>query len=306
VLDAVDHVLVRELQHDGRATFQALADRVGLSRTAVRTRIQHLLDSGVVRVVGVLHPSILGTNAVAHLAVEVEGPARHVAVAVAQRSTTWLSAVAAGSHPVVAELRVRDDALLSTEVDAVRSLPGVRAVEVFRAVAVVKDPHSVVGAAPSLSLDEIDWRLLYELRADGRASYTEMAKTVGLSQAATRARAVRLIRGGVVHVVGLIDPAALGAAEFAGLGIRVTSDVGATARRIAALSGVTSVVTGFGRHDVLCTVDAATRTDLAEVLDAVRAVPGVRVKETWHHLDVIKRSYAATLPEQPPRGKGSA
>ena len=38
MLDAVDAVLVRELQRDGRATFQALADRVGLSRTAVRAR----------------------------------------------------------------------------------------------------------------------------------------------------------------------------------------------------------------------------------------------------------------------------
>ena len=43
MLDAVDAVLVRELQRDGRATFQALADRVGLSRTAVRARVQHLL-----------------------------------------------------------------------------------------------------------------------------------------------------------------------------------------------------------------------------------------------------------------------
>ncbi len=55
VLDAVDAALVRALQGDGRATYQALADRVGLSRTAVRARVRHLIATGAIRIVGVLH-----------------------------------------------------------------------------------------------------------------------------------------------------------------------------------------------------------------------------------------------------------
>jgi DNA-binding Lrp family transcriptional regulator len=144
VLDAVDAVLVRELQRDGRATFQALADRVGLSRTAVRTRVQHLLDSGIVRVVGIVHASVIGTGAIGHLFVDVDGPARHVVDAVARKSAAWFAALATGAHAVVAEVRVRDDTKLAQEVDAVRSLPGVRGVEVFRVISVVKDAHSVV------------------------------------------------------------------------------------------------------------------------------------------------------------------
>ncbi len=295
MLDAVDAVLVRELQRDGRATFQALADRVGLSRTAVRTRVQHLLDSGIVRVVGIVHASVVGTGAIGHLSIDVDGPARHVVDAVARRQAAWFAALATGAHPVVAEFRVRDDATLAREVDAVRSLPGVRGVEVFRVIAVVKDAHSVVTDLPDVSLDEIDWRLLRELTRDGRTPYTRLAEVVGLSQAATRARAVRLMRTGVIHVSGIVDSRALGSGELAGVGIRISSDVGTAATRIARLSGVNYVVTGFGRHDLICGVDATSRGVLLSTLEAVRAVPGVWVGESWHHLDVVKQTYGTDL-----------
>jgi DNA-binding Lrp family transcriptional regulator len=295
VLDAVDAVLVRELQRDGRATFQALADRVGLSRTAVRTRVQHLLDSGIVRVVGIVHASVVGTGAIGHLSIDVHGPARHVVDVVARRPAAWFAALATGAHPVVAEFRVRDDATLAQEVDTVRALPGVRGVEVFRVISVVKDAHSVVTELPDVSLDEIDWRLLRELTRDGRTPYTRLAEVVGLSQAATRARAVRLMRTGVIHVSGLVDSRALGSGELAGVGIRVCSDVSTAATRIARLSGVTYVVTGFGRYDLICGIDATSRDVLLSTLEAVRTVPGVWVSESWHLLDVVKQTYGAEL-----------
>jgi DNA-binding Lrp family transcriptional regulator len=295
VLDAVDAVLVRELQRDGRATFQALADRVGLSRTAVRTRVQHLLDSGIVRVVGIVHASVVGTGAIGHLSIDVHGPARHVVDVVARRPAAWFAALATGAHPVVAEFRVRDDATLAQEVDTVRALPGVRGVEVFRVISVVKDAHSVVTELPDVSLDEIDWRLLRELTRDGRTPYTRLAEVVGLSQAATRARAVRLMRTGVIHVSGLVDSRALGSGELAGVGIRVCSDVSTAATQIARLSGVTYVVTGFGRYDLICGIDATSRDVLLSTLEAVRTVPGVWVSESWHLLDVVKQTYGAEL-----------
>src|SRR5690606_23943192 len=192
VLDAVDAVLVRELQRDGRATFQALADRVGLSRTAVRARVQHLLETRVVRVV------------------------RLVAAAIAERPAVSFTALTAGPHDLVAQVRTRDDAALAAEVDHIRSIPGVRAAEVFRSVSTVRDKHAVVRELGEVSLDDIDWRLLHELQRDGRAPYTRLAHVIGLSQAATRARVVRLMRSGVIQVTGLADPLALGAAELGG------------------------------------------------------------------------------------------
>jgi DNA-binding Lrp family transcriptional regulator len=296
VLDAVDAVLVRELQRDGRATFQALADRVGLSRTAVRARVQNLLERRIVRVVGVVHAAVVGTGAIGHVAVTVDGAARQVAKRVAARSAVRFASLTAGPHAVVTEVRARDDAALSVEIDEIRQVPGVRATEVFRATSVVKDAYSIVDELSDLDLDEIDWRLLRELQRDGRAPYTRLARTIDLSQAATRARVVRLLSSGVIRITGIVDPAAMGTAEQVGFGVVAAGAVGPVADQVAAQDGVPYVVTGFGRYDILGHAEATSRTALVGVLDEIRAVSGVTLHETWHHLDIVKESYAPELP----------
>jgi DNA-binding Lrp family transcriptional regulator len=299
VLDAVDTVLVRELREDGRATFQALADHVGLSRTAVRARVQSLLEKRIVRVVGVVHSAVVGTETVGHIFVTLDGASRPIAERVAARSAVHFAAFTAGPHPFVAEVRTRDDLALSAEIDEIRRTRGVRAAEVFRAVSVVKDAYSVAGELSDLALDEIDWRLLRELQRDGRASFTRLARTIELSQAATRARVVRLLRSGIIRVTGIPDPAAFGAAESIGFGIVATGSVRAVADQITTLAGVNYVTTGFGRHDILGHAEAASGADLVGVLDAIRAVPDVAACETWHHLDIVKESHAAELSDKP-------
>ncbi|MQY09186.1 Lrp/AsnC family transcriptional regulator [Actinomadura macrotermitis] len=302
MLDAVDAVLVRELQRDGRATFQALADRVGLSRTAVRARVQNLLETRVVRVVGIVHAAVVGAEAVGHVSVTVDGSARKAAEAVAQRPAVSFTALTAGHCDLVAQIRTRDDTALAAEVDHIRSVPGVRAAEVFRSVATVRDGHAVVRDLGDVALDDIDWRLLQELQRDGRAPYTRLAGIIGLSQAATRARVVRLMRTGVIQVTGLADPLALGAAELGGFGLVVSGGLRRVAEAVARQEGVRYLATGFGRYDIVGQAEAASRAELVGVLDAIRAVPGATVRGSWHHLDVVKESYAVELPDKPPNG----
>src|SRR5438128_10527198 len=45
-LDAVDRKILRILGTDGRASYQAIADEVGLSRPAVMERVKRLAESG--------------------------------------------------------------------------------------------------------------------------------------------------------------------------------------------------------------------------------------------------------------------
>ena len=59
-------------------------------------------------------------------------------------------------------------------------------------------------------LDPVDHRLIEALQRDGRASYADLATLSGLSPAATRLRVQRLLDAGVVQVVGVTDPLALG------------------------------------------------------------------------------------------------
>jgi DNA-binding Lrp family transcriptional regulator len=48
-MDDVDRRIIKMLKKDGRATYEALGEQVGLSEGAVRKRIKSLLDSEVIR-----------------------------------------------------------------------------------------------------------------------------------------------------------------------------------------------------------------------------------------------------------------
>ncbi len=288
VLDAVDAALMRALQGDGRATFQALADGVGLSRTAVRARVRQLVQSGAIRIVGVLHTGVLGMEALGHVSFTVNGPVGPLMNKLGEREAVTFAALTAGRCQAVAQVRVADDRALSAELGELRALPGVEHVEVFRAGAVFRDSHSNVRQLRDIELDALDWRLVRRLLVDGRASYADLARQVGLSQAAARSRVVRLLESGVVHVTALVEPTALGANEQLGLGVHCRGDAEALAAHLATVDGISFLASGFGRYDLVATLTAPDRCRLVELLETVRATAGVGPVETWEHLSVRK------------------
>ncbi|MEU9132526.1 Lrp/AsnC family transcriptional regulator [Kitasatospora sp. NPDC048540] len=298
--DATDSAVVRELQLDGRVTYQRLSELLGISREAARARVQRLLQRGAVRIVGIVPPAVAGIEAVAHVSLDVAGaggPA--AALAAARRATSFVSCTA-GRLAVVAEVRVADEAALEEEFAVLRAVPGVRGVEVFRCAELVRDAYSPVlpgTAAPRMpALDRADRRLLGLLQTDGRASFAALAEQVGLSQPATRARVLRLLEVGAVHVTGLVESRALGVREAAGVGLGVHGPVAVVARAAARLPGVNYVATGYGRFDLVCGLDAPDRRALSAGLEAVRSLPGVVRCESWVHLDIVKESYTYDLP----------
>lgn len=279
---------MRALQGDGRATFQALADGVGLSRTAVRARVRQLVQSGAIRIVGVLHAGVVGMEVLGHVSFRVSGPVGPLLDALGEREAVTFAAHAAGRFPAVAQVRVADDAALTKELTDLRSLPGVDGAEVFRANAVYKDAHSSVRELRDIELDALDWRLVRRLLKDGRASYADLARQVGLSQAAARSRVVRLLNSGVVHVTALVEPSAVGANEQIGFGLRCRGDADALGTGLANLSRISFLASGFGRYDVVGTLTAPDRQQLVEALETVRGTAYVGHVETWEHLQVRK------------------
>ncbi|GAA1451748.1 Lrp/AsnC family transcriptional regulator [Nocardiopsis tropica] len=296
VLDAVDAALMRALQGDGRATFQALADGVGLSRTAVRARVRQLVQSGAIRIVGVLHAGVVGMEVLGHVSFRVSGPVGPLLEALVEREAVTFAAQSAGRFPAVAQVRVADDGALTKELTDLRSLPGVEGAEVFRANAVFKDAHSSVRELRDIELDALDWRLVRQLLKDGRASYADLARQVGLSQAAARSRVVRLLNSGVVHVTALVEPSAVGANEQLGFGLRCRGDAEALGSALANMPRVSFMASGFGRYDIIGTLTAPDRCQLVEALESVRSAPGVGYVETWDHLSVRKERRGGERP----------
>lgn len=138
-----------------------------------------------------------------------------------------------------------------------------------------------------IPLDDIDRRLVEALQHDGRASYAELAELVGLSPAATRLRVQRLLDAGVVKVVGVTDPLALGYPVMAALGVRVERNVREVADRIADVRGVIYVVFTSGSFDLLVEVLCEDSARLLTVIDdEVRSIPDVRSVESFTYFGI--------------------
>ncbi|WP_368652680.1 Lrp/AsnC family transcriptional regulator [Ornithinibacillus sp. 4-3] len=71
--DDIDRKLLEELIKDGRKSYVELAEVVGLSRVAVKDRIQHLVDSGVIeKFTVVINSEKIGQKVSAFFEVDVE------------------------------------------------------------------------------------------------------------------------------------------------------------------------------------------------------------------------------------------
>ena len=137
------------------------------------------------------------------------------------------------------------------------------------------------------TLDATDRLLVEALQKDGRASYADLAELVGLSPAATRLRVQRLLDTGVVKVVGVTDPLALGYPVMAALGVRVERNVRSIADRIAEIEGVIYVVFTSGSFDLLVEVLCVDSARLLTVIDdEVRSIPDVSRVESFTYFGI--------------------
>jgi Lrp/AsnC family leucine-responsive transcriptional regulator len=72
-LDKLDKLILRNLQADGRASYDQLAQSVSLSASAVLRRVKRLETSGVIdRYVALVKPEAVGLALMAHINVRLE------------------------------------------------------------------------------------------------------------------------------------------------------------------------------------------------------------------------------------------
>jgi len=295
VLDSTDEAIIVLLEEDGRLTHREIAAQVGLSRSAAATRVQRLLSEGHIDVRGVVHPAVLGHDVLAHVSVTVNGSATQVAHAAAAREDTTLVSMTSGHHALVLELRAKDIGRIDDALAEVRAIDGIVTTETLLYTEVVRDVAAPVGPAPAAgSLDETDYALLRALQTNGRASYVDLAASVGLSPAGTRRRVVRLLDGNVVRVGAVVRHSGQERRTATGIGLRLDGAAHRPiAEQLARLPSVTFVARTLGRYDALLTVNTATSGDLVGVLDHIRELDGVREAQTWSHLRFVKETYAS-------------
>jgi len=144
----------------------------------------------------------------------------------------------------------------------------------------------------SSQLDEVSKAIVEQLQLDGRRSYAEIGKKVGLSEAAVRQRVQKLTDSGVMQVVAVTDPMQLGFFRQAMIGVRCGGDTREIAEAMAEMPEVDYVVMTAGSFDILVEVVCENDDDLIALLNSkIRTLPGVTSTETFVYLKVAKQVY---------------
>ncbi|RQP12310.1 MAG: Lrp/AsnC family transcriptional regulator [Microbacteriaceae bacterium] len=143
-----------------------------------------------------------------------------------------------------------------------------------------------------VALDDVSKGIIEQLQEDGRRSYAEIGKAVGLSEAAVRQRVQKLTEAGVMQVVAVTDPMQLGFFRQAMVGIRVTGDSRQVAAALAEIDAVDYIVLTAGSFDLLAEVVCEDDDDLIELLnERIRRIEGVQATETFVYLKLQKQHY---------------
>ncbi|MFB7739640.1 Lrp/AsnC family transcriptional regulator [Streptomyces sp. NPDC056112] len=131
-MDDIDRAILRELQVDGRIPYTELGPKVGLSPSAARHRLQRLIDTKTVQIVGVTDPMTMGQQTVALLGLRVESDSRAVADELSRHDEVVYTVLTSGRYDLFAEVvRSRPGDLLDFINDVVRAIKGVTSVETF-------------------------------------------------------------------------------------------------------------------------------------------------------------------------------
>lgn len=268
-----------------------------MALTTKTARVQRLLDEGGLRLLGTVHPAALGLKQLGHVIIEVDGVARTVAERVAELDETSFVTTTAGRFALTAELRTPDLDAFSRGLARLQAISGVRAVQTVTFLQIWKDPYfppgplDSTGALTDVSFDRFDRALIEQLRADGRASFTDLAEAAGLSTGATRSRVLRLLDSGMVHVGALVRLSPLSQTHTVGFALTLSDETAPVARKVVELDEVDCFSTGIGWCNGIGTIRAGSQDGVFATLEHLRALPGVRTVESWAHLRAIKEEH---------------
>jgi Lrp/AsnC family transcriptional regulator, regulator for asnA, asnC and gidA len=142
VLDEVSKQIIEQLQEDGRQSYAAIGKAVGLSEAAIRQRVQRMQEAGVLQIVAVTDPLMLGFARQAMITVKCDGDLQLAADNLAAIEEIDYVVITAGSFDLLCEVVCEDDDHLLDVLTQVRNVPTVTSTETFVYLKLRKQTYS--------------------------------------------------------------------------------------------------------------------------------------------------------------------
>jgi Lrp/AsnC family transcriptional regulator, regulator for asnA, asnC and gidA len=318
-LDELDLRLIAELERDGRQSVSELAGRLRMSWSTIADRLERLQQEKIIRFLTLIDPLAIGHTKQVLVAINAP-PSRIDSVArrLADIREVYHVSIHTGRYDIFASVSLPEAVDLWGFVSSsLAPIKDITRAETMVSLKVAKFSLSLLanrsiaaGSSGPLqrSLDDLDYRLLRQLRASPRSAYTSLAASAGCSKATARRRIERLIDDQVLQVIAVADPIRLGYSIRANIGLGVRPGmIDQAASALAASPDTHHVVITTGSFDLLFTTFLKTQEDLSRfVREYLGTVPGVVSHEVMVLMKVTKDNlgadwgFGAPSPTVPP------
>lgn len=294
--------MIAELESDPRQPHTEIAAKLGLSRDTVRTRIQRLLDTRAVRVVGVADPQSVGYSTAVIMGINARYDSLlEIADNLASMRQVQHLILCMGRYDIIAFglFRKRRD-FLDFLVGNIGKLPGVLNIESMLLLKHTKifgplltdGSDSTSQRPPAIDFDQLDIALMKELQADAMQNSRRLAGKLGTSQSTVLRKIQALQSNGIMRIAALINPLVLGYEGVASIGMRFDpSKVNEGAEAVGAYRNVQTVAVCAGRYDIVAWVMFRELGELSNFITVeLGKIPGLQHAETVTSLKIVKAS----------------
>lgn len=305
-LDDTDRILIQHLLNDGKMTNRVLAAHTGISESAVSIRLRKLSASGAIIFTALIDWEVAGFEwfVVTRIKTQARSP-REVATDVSRLAQCEAVAVCLGTYDVIAYFLVKDRTelrqLTNDELPAISGISEMcieMATDTWvtdngRRLFLAQEPPAIRLPAPKIDLDDLDIKILQELIDDGRQSSRRIARSHDVSEGTIRTRLGRLTQAGLVKVVAMVEPVALGlAGVIACVSLRADrACLSAIQKELAALPELVFMAVCVGGADLSVAFAASDPQQLIELISGrVQTIDGILATDALLMVDVIRFS----------------
>ena len=147
-----------------------------------------------------------------------------------------------------------------------------------------------------ISLDPLDREIIELLKADGRSSFTEVAKRLKIPEATAHYRVQRLLQSGAITVHAYPNPERLGTPHIMIVQLSVENHrISSVAQTLAELEEVQFIAVTGGRYNIVVDVYFGSHDELLAFYEKLSDIPGVLRHESQVVLKLLKAQYKYVL-----------
>jgi DNA-binding Lrp family transcriptional regulator len=303
-IDDIDQALIDHLLADGKITNRELAQRIGISESVVSIRLRKLTGSGILVFTAIIDWEVAGFDWMVFCRIKTRVRSPHeVAEDISHLSYCEAAVVSLGSYDVLGYFLVSDRAELRVLTDKLAAVDGVAELDIDLAIDTAltqygrqlflsRNAPPIRLPAPKIDLDELDIAILQALVDDGRQSSRRIGRRFDVSEGTVRARVARLTSSGLVRVVAMVEPIAMGLiGVIAAIAIRADrSRLRSVCKELMAAPNVVFSAVCLGSWDLHALVTATSARQLMDIVGAVQAVDGVLATDAMLMVDVVRLS----------------